>query len=99
MAGENDPNPLELLFRANQLQDLSLLLKQHYHLSESPPEAPWRTDFDDAYTVASHGAWEMALKRFEALAEHTAGRPPILRNIAILHTFLGGAQTAATAWR
>lgn len=93
-----DERPLALLMAVDRAPEISPLLKEDFGLSEAPAGVPWEGEFKAALNPARGGTWRAAAENLLSLSDKAPNQPAILRNIAILHGWLGRAQKAAEMW-
>lgn len=98
MGGADDPRPMQLLMQIHSARDVPLLMKQDWRFAERSPRAAWAAEFDEAMAPANRGVWSQGLEKLVALDEKFPREPVILRNIAILRSWLADPD-AAVAWR
>ncbi|MDX1961500.1 MAG: hypothetical protein SFX18_00015 [Pirellulales bacterium] len=94
-----DENCAQRIMRLEQEQRISVLLKDMPSFRDAPRDAPYRQEFDAAMRNAGRGAWRLAAKQLQTLANKYAEEPAIGKNLAILHGFLGNYPEARAAWR
>ena len=95
-----DQQAATMLSQITSSADLPLLLRDQWHLAETPEvEADWKEDFAKAHLAAMQGRWSEALDQFEALAEKAAERPELWRNLGILRVWLADHRGAIEALR
>ncbi|MDA7950351.1 MAG: hypothetical protein MPJ24_02600 [Pirellulaceae bacterium] len=99
LAGENDPLPLQLLTQINSAPQVPLLLKQDFLLEEAANATPYAQEFTEAFQLAAAGRWANGKELFRKLDKNNPGQYPILKNIAILASWLGDLIETVEAWR
>ena len=70
--------PVAMLSQVMRSSRVPLILKEDLRLEESPEDARWSKEFDEAKVMALRGAWRMAAERFQQLAEKAPTSPAIL---------------------
>ncbi len=95
----DDPRPMQQLMRLHGSPEIPLLLKQDMRFAECPAGVSWSGSFEEAMKLANRGAWLAGVERLEALSQQQNGQQAILRNIAILRSWLGENDKTIAAWR
>ncbi|HUT14352.1 MAG TPA: hypothetical protein VMY42_27955 [Thermoguttaceae bacterium] len=85
----DDERPTAKLFALNQSPEVPVLFKDAPIFANCPPDAPWKTRFDEAMAPAQAGKWQTAADRLAALVEEVGDWPEIWRNLAMLRGWLG----------
>jgi Flp pilus assembly protein TadD len=96
---EEDTRSAALLMRLHSLPEVPVLLKEDLSLDERPDDVPWGKAYDEAVELAERGAWLAAAERLTKLAEQHGSQPTLLKNIAILNSWMGRNEQAVAAWR
>jgi len=89
IAPEGDNLALELLLRMNLQAGLPLLVRDYLVLAECPPEAPWKTEFDETMRLSTRGQWRRAESRLAKLREEVGPVPAVVYNLALVRGWLG----------
>jgi len=79
-----DRRPMSFLIQLHASPNLPLAVKEAPGLRDAPDDAPWKAEFDEARSLASHGRWIEASERLAELAERFDGEPVIWSNLATL---------------
>lgn len=96
-----NPPPQEVaesLEELNHAPEMPVVLKQDFRLSDCPENVRWKGEFEAAMKSAARGAWLAACENLQALDQKVPDQLAVVRNIAILHTWLGHSDAIA-AWR
>ncbi len=99
ISGSDDPRGMQLFMRLMASNDVPLLLKDDYLLSEAPADTAYKPQFDEALANANQGKWSVAASQFEKIREQAADAPEVWRNLAILHSRLARNAKAVAAWK
>lgn len=99
ISGEELSEPMKLLMEVNQIPGMPALLKNDFRFSNCPEGAPWQGEFNAAMNSALQGAWLAASESLESLNQKAPHQPAIVRNMAILRSWLGEQTAAGELWR
>jgi hypothetical protein len=99
LAGDRDRNPVDVLMRIHLAREVPLAMKEDFFYAEPDTDVPWKGEFAAAMTSARRGTWLAACESLMSLSEKAPGQIAILKNIAILRSWLGQGELATAAWR
>lgn len=99
LSGGEDREAVSALMDLNRIERLPTMMKQDFQYAECPPGVPWHGEFEAAMKSARRGAWLAACESLESLDQKAPYQPAVLRNIAILRSWLGQNDEACKAWR
>ncbi|MBN2291311.1 MAG: hypothetical protein JXM70_02735, partial [Pirellulales bacterium] len=88
MIARDDQEPLQMLVRINGSPSIPLLFKQDQPWAECPPDATWKTRFEEAMDPVKQGRWAESADRLAALAEEFPQEPALWRNLATIRDWL-----------
>jgi hypothetical protein len=94
-----DRRPMSLLVQWNAEPSIPLLLKGLVEQRDAPEDAPWKTEFDEAHSLASRARWTEAAQRFADLAERFDGEPVLWQNLAVLRAWIADTPGSVEALR
>lgn len=95
IAPEGDNRGLELLMRMNLQSGLPLLMRDYLILAESPPDVPWRKQYQDALRLSGRGLWRRAEAVLAKLLGEAGSAPAIVYSLALLRGWLGNVEKFA----
>ena len=96
VVGHEDPS-MELLMQLNAMQNVPLVVKDGRGLQKCSDEAPWKDEFEAAFTLAGMAQWSKAEQQFAALSKNAAQSPAVWRNLAKLRCWLADSDGACAA--
>ena len=97
MIGNQEEDAMQPLMSISSASGIPTLLKRDFVFAFDGAGTPWARPFEDAAGDLVRGAWRSGLKKLEKLNDEHPGQGPILRNIAMAHSYLGDSQ-AVRAW-
>ena len=83
-----DRRPMSFLMQLHSSPTIPLVVKDSSGLQDAPDDAPWKAEFDEAQSLASHARWVEASRRLAELAERFDGEPVIWSNLATLRGWI-----------
>jgi tetratricopeptide (TPR) repeat protein len=99
LADKDNQESREMLARLANSRDISLLVKDNRLPMECPPEAPWKSRFDEAMEPVRLIRWSEAVRRFATLAEQMPEAPLVWGNLAVLRSWLAETSGCIEALR
>ena len=99
IGGPDNSQPLQVLTQIDGSRELPQLLKQTFVLAQPSAGAAWSAEFNAALVPARRGAWLASSHLFATLAKKFPDEPAIMRNVAILCSWLGNRAMTVVAWR
>ena len=99
LAGDQDEEPAQRLIKLNLSRQIPLLLKDDKGFTDCPDDVPWKGEFQAALKAAYSGSWLAACESLDSLALKATDEPIIIKNIAVLRSWLGQTDLAVAAWR
>jgi len=99
IGGVEQPPSMQVLSEFFRSPEVPILLKQEHPLAPPPSDVEWEEEFNDARRLVSRGAWLESLTRFEQLDKQYKDVPAIVRNLALVHSFLGDRSETVTLLR
>ncbi|HTU24439.1 MAG TPA: hypothetical protein VMF30_03505 [Pirellulales bacterium] len=98
-SGGKDEQVLRLILQLQGSPEIPLAWKDDLQFAEAPADALWRSSFEQAMGRARTGQWLAAADELSALADKAGAWPAIVRNVAVLRTWLAEESAAVAAWR
>ena len=87
---------LQQMLPITQSQSIPLLLKQQLRIGETPEQADWKDDYQQALDFSGRGAWAASRELIRGI---DSDDPLLLHAEACLSTFLGDSHDGPAAWR
>ena len=98
-SGGKDERAMNMVMQLNSAREVPLPLKLDLRYEPCPADAAWRGEFTAAMKCAERGAWQLAFDQLQSLAEKAQNQPPILKNLALISSWLGDSEKTVKAWR
>ena len=99
IGGPDNAAPVQILTQIDGSRDIPLMLKQSFVLARPQAGMAGSKDFEAALEPSRRGAWLAASHLFATLAKRFPDEPSIMRNVAILCSWLGNREMTVVAWR
>jgi hypothetical protein len=88
LAPKEDTRSREVLAALHHYSGLPLLLRDQISLRPAPPDAPWKSDAEQAARLANNGKWQQAVAIVDRLGEKYGADPTLVYNRALLGGWL-----------
>ncbi|HUT89770.1 MAG TPA: hypothetical protein VMY37_09755 [Thermoguttaceae bacterium] len=94
-----DRRAMSFLMQVHSAPNIPLVVKDPPGLRDAPDGVPWKAEFDEARSLASHARWTEAPERLAELAERVDGEPVIWSNLATLRGWIADTPGCIQALR
>ena len=92
----DDEQPVEMLTELYRTGNVPLLFKDDPPMAPCPPDAPWKSRFEEAMTPMQHAHWQAAAEKLSALAEEVPDSAVLWRNLATVRGWLADSFPTAS---
>ena len=95
---EEESEPATKILQLQNSRDVPLLFKDDQTLATYPKSTEWSAEGAEAADLEERGAWLNALDKLKQIRERYPNEPSVLKNIAILESWLGDVPASVQAY-